>query len=110
MNVRTAVGLLVGAVLCSAAAGDVLLDLNFNSGVDDFGNSTGSLVFGGAGTFLVTFADDDSAGTSGGDADGVHITNANYGNIKVGSATPIRVRNIHQICIRVIIEKESDST
>lgn len=62
----------------------VQLDINFNAGVDDFGMSQGQLVFNGPNGFQVTFTDDDSTGPSG-DADGVHITNMNSGNIKVGS-------------------------
>lgn len=60
-----------------------LIDLNFNSGL----NSQGNLVFNGAGNFQVTLTDDDSNGSEGGQAAGVHITNQNYGNSKVGSTT-----------------------
>ncbi|MCK4627042.1 MAG: hypothetical protein KAV00_17145, partial [Phycisphaerae bacterium] len=63
----------------------VLIDLDFNSGVDSLGNSQGDLVFNGSGAFQVTFTDDDSSGSNGGNAGGVHISNINYGNIKVGT-------------------------
>lgn len=61
-----------------------VLDLDFNSGVDQNGNAEGDLVFTGPGGFEVLFTDDDSDGAFGGDANGVHITNLNHGNIKVG--------------------------
>ena len=61
--------------------------LDFNSGVDSQAHSQGNLVFNGNGGFQVTFTDDGSNGTFGGRANGVHITNINYGNIKVGSST-----------------------
>ncbi|PNY36622.1 hypothetical protein C2E31_12300 [Rhodopirellula baltica] len=60
------------------------LQLDFNSQLDDAGNNQGDLVFNGPRDFQVTFTDDDSAGATGGDADGVHLTNSNFGNIKVG--------------------------
>lgn len=60
------------------------LALDFNSPVDDQGNSNGDLIFNGPNGFQVTFTDDDSNGPSGGDAAGVHITNENFGNVKVG--------------------------
>ena len=56
-------------------------------GVDSFGDSQGDLVFNGLNGFQVTFTDDNSSGSAGGNADGVHITNLNAGNIKVGSST-----------------------
>ncbi len=58
------------------------LDLNFNSGIDSNGNSQGNLVFDGPNGFQVVFTDDGSNGVWGGKANGVHITNLNYGNIK----------------------------
>lgn len=58
--------------------------LDFDSGVDDFGSSSGDLRFTGPGGFEVLFTDDNSAGTS--PAYGVHITNTNPGNIQVGTS------------------------
>lgn len=66
-----------------------LIDLNFNSGQDDLGFSQGNLVFYGAGGLQVTFTDDDSSGGFGGNAQGVHISNENYGNTKVGSTSDL---------------------
>lgn len=66
-----------------------LINLDFNSPVDSAGNSQGDLVFEGLNGFQVTFTDDESSGTHGGNASGVHITNRNYGNIKVGSQTDL---------------------
>ncbi len=63
------------------------IDIDFNSGIDSDGNSQGVLHYTGVDGFEVWFTDDNSNGTFGGDADGVHITNINYGNIKVGSST-----------------------
>lgn len=63
------------------------IDIDFNSGVDNLGKDQGSLQFEGPDGFIVYITDDDSNGGFGGDADGVHITNINYGNIKVGSST-----------------------
>ena len=60
-----------------------LIDLDFNSDL----NSQGDLAFDGAGTFQVVFTDDNSSGSPGGDADGVHVNNINFGNIKAGSPT-----------------------
>ena len=60
------------------------INIDFNSGVDSDGNSEGNLHFEGTNGFHVIFTDDNSNGSSGGDANGVHITNYNYGNIKVG--------------------------
>jgi hypothetical protein len=77
----TSLGLMAGTV--NAAT---LIDLNFNSGTDAQGQSQGNLVFKGADGFQVSFTDDDSNGSKGGNADGVHITNQNYGNKKVGSS------------------------
>lgn len=62
-----------------------LVDLDFNSGVDSFGNSQGTLEFNGIGEFQVSFTDDESNGNLGGNAEGVHITDENYGNRKVGT-------------------------
>lgn len=59
--------------------------LDFNSGKDDVGSSFGELVFVSASGVVVRFTDDGSAGDLGGPVQGVHITNGNYGNIKVGS-------------------------
>ena len=64
-----------------------LIYLSFNSKTDSFEREQGDLVFRGEGNFRVLFTDDDSSGSSGGNADGVHITNQNYGNSKVGSTT-----------------------
>ncbi|MEM8640992.1 MAG: hypothetical protein AAGG51_19595 [Cyanobacteria bacterium P01_G01_bin.54] len=65
------------------AAKAAVLSLDFNSGLSNF--SGGDLSFSDANGFEVTFTDDNSTGSVGGDADGVHITNLNHGNIKVGS-------------------------
>ncbi len=65
------------------ASDTVLLD--FNSQQDDLSQSHGDLVFIGPKGFQITFTDDESNGTSGGNAAGVHLTNDNFGNIKVGS-------------------------
>jgi len=63
-----------------------LIDIDFNSGFDDDGASQGNLIFRGNFGFEVTCTDDDSDGSYGGNAEGVHITNKNYGNIKVGTS------------------------
>ena len=90
-RIRHRVALFAILVCCIAAASeiraDTLIDLNFNSGVDDNGVAQGDLSFSGAGIFKLLFTDDNSNGSSGGDADGVHINNINFGNIKVGSQT-----------------------
>lgn len=62
-----------------------VLSLDFNSGLSN--SSGGDLVFRETNGFQVTFTDDNSNGSSGGNADGVHITNINSGNIKVGHPT-----------------------
>jgi hypothetical protein len=59
--------------------------LDFNSGVDDQGASSGELVFQSEGGLTVRFTDDGSEGNQGGQADGVHITDKGYGNRKVGT-------------------------
>ena len=64
-----------------------LATLSFDSKLDSFARKQGDLVFLGSDDFRVLFTDDDSSGASGGQADGVHITNKNYGNSKVGSAS-----------------------
>ena len=64
-----------------------LIYLSFNNKKDSFGREQGDLVFKGEADFRVVFTDDDSSGSSGGNADGVHITNQNYGNNKVGSTS-----------------------
>ncbi len=61
-----------------------LIDLDFNSGVDSLGNSQGELLFYGGCGLEVVFTDDDSDGSHG-QADGVHINNVGYGNIKAGT-------------------------
>lgn len=71
------------AVVLPASA--TTIDIDFNAGVDSFGNSQGDLRFTGTDGFQVIFTDDNSNGAQGGDADGVHITNTNFGNIKVGT-------------------------
>lgn len=63
-----------------------IININFNSGIDSYGNSNGLLHFAGSNGFEVYFTDDDSNGSYGGDANGVHISNQNYGNAKVGSS------------------------
>ena len=62
-----------------------VLTLDFNSGLSN--GAGGNLVYSGAGGFTVTFTDDDSNGSSGGDANGVHVTNLNFGNIREGHPT-----------------------
>ncbi|MHC4696266.1 MAG: CARDB domain-containing protein, partial [Planctomycetota bacterium] len=63
----------------------VLIDLDFNSGIDDLGSSQGDLFFdSGCGDFSVTFTDDGSTGNHG-EADGVHISDIGYGNVKAGT-------------------------
>lgn len=77
--------LFLGAAVVPATGGTI--DINFNTGVDIHGKSQGILEFHGDGGFVVYFTDDESNGSFGGQAQGVHITNTNYGNIKVGSTT-----------------------
>lgn len=82
--------LIIAAVFLSApfaSRATNIIDIDFNSGVDSQGFSQGVLVFTGIDGFRVTFTDDDSNGSFGGDADGVHVTNINFGNAKVGSST-----------------------
>ncbi len=83
----TAIPFLLLAVMQPQTAPAASLSLNFDSGIDDFGDSQGDLIFQGVGGFQVTFTDDESNGGSGGNADGVHISNLNFGNIKVGHPT-----------------------
>ncbi len=66
-----------------------LLEVDFNAGVDANGADSGQLVFDGADGFAAWITDDGSAGSYGGDADGVHITNLDFGNIKDGHATDL---------------------
>ena len=87
-GVAAGVGLVILTTAVPARAIS-LIDLDFNSGVDSFGDSQGDLVFNGLNGFQVTFTDDNSSGSFGGNADGVHITNLNAGNIKVGSSTDL---------------------
>ena len=75
---------LAGLPSVATLAGPMSLSLDFNSGFDDDGNSQGDLVFRGANGFEVVLTDDGSSG-QGGQADGVHITNKDWGNIKVGT-------------------------
>ncbi len=70
-----------------------IIDINFNSGVDSKGDSEGLLRFDGTNGFQVFFTDDDSTGAQGGDANGVHITNTNFGNSKVGSSDLVLAAN-----------------
>jgi PEP-CTERM motif-containing protein len=70
-----------------------LLDLDFNSGVDSFGNSAGNLVFCGPGSFSVTFTDDLTDGTLGGKANGTQITDLGFGNIKAGTGDLVLAAN-----------------
>lgn len=71
--------------LAAAPAAAVTLDIDFNSGLDNDAGSS-PLVYAGPGGFLVMFTDDESNGT-GGNAEGVHVTNQGYGNSKAGSPT-----------------------
>jgi len=61
------------------------IDINFDTGVDVNGQSSGDLVFRGSAGFEVHFTDDGSSGSHG-SADGVRISNQNDGNIFVGSS------------------------
>ena len=83
------VSIVWGLAPCLNVQAATLLDLDFNSGVDSLGNSQGDLVFNGLNGFQVTFTDDNSSGSLGGNADGVHITNLGAGNIKVGSPSDL---------------------
>lgn len=67
----------VGFANVEVAGTPMLADLDFDSGEDDLGNSTGDLVFYGLGGLEITFTDDDS-----GNAAGVHITTTGSGNAK----------------------------
>mgnify|MGYP001016942226 CR=1 FL=1 len=78
--------LLFLAILSSQADTLNIISINFNSGVDSHGNSNGLLHFTGSNGFEVYFTDDDSNGSYGGNANGVHISNQNYGNAKVGTS------------------------
>lgn len=71
----------------TAHAGVITIDFNVDSGqsTDINGNSSGDLFFTGSDGFQVIFTDDNSSGSSGGNANGVRITNQNFGNIKVGN-------------------------
>ena len=64
-------------------------DVSFNSRVDHRGSSQGDRFFEWPSGFAVRFTDDNSVGSYRGEgqASGVHITNPNYGNVKVGSAS-----------------------
>ena len=64
----------------SCPQGTSTIDIDFNTGVDDFGESQGTLRFTGKNGFVVYFTSDKSNGNHGGLARGVHITNKNYGN------------------------------
>ncbi|XOV85997.1 MAG: hypothetical protein ACFHX7_13610 [Pseudomonadota bacterium] len=78
-----------GAICLIFVAGQLqagIISIDFNSGVDSLGNSQGDLYFTGTDGFQVIFTDDNSNGAAGGDADGVHITNLNYGNDQVGTS------------------------
>ena len=71
---------LTSVAAVSAQALPHTLDIDFNTGAV---NGPGAdLVYSGAGGFTTTFTDDKS-----GNANGVHITNGGFGNIKTGSAT-----------------------
>lgn len=74
------------SLIAGSANGAILLDLDFNSGVDSLGNSEGDLVFNGFNGFVATLTDDNSDGYHGGNANGVHISNTHHANSKVGSA------------------------
>ena len=68
--------------------GTSIIDIDFNSGVDDFGNNKGSLRFTGKQGFVVYFTDDDSTGEQ---ADGVEITNQQAGNCHAaGNCIPVQ--------------------
>ena len=67
-----------GPATSNCPSGTSTIDIDFNKGVDDFGNSKGTLRFTGKQGFVVYFTDDNSNGRS--DADGVEITNMQYGN------------------------------
>ena len=55
----------VAAAAATSQAGAATFDLDFNSGVDSFGNSSGVLLFNGPAGFSVTFDDDGSGATNG---------------------------------------------
>ena len=74
------IGMVILAKSAFAAPQSMFLD--FNSGVDSNGNSEGILQYNGAYGFNVTFNDDGSDGAWGGQANGVHVTNLNWGNEK----------------------------
>lgn len=86
MSQSIAKHLLIGVLLFSSTViNAAVLDIDFNSGLSN--ESGGELTYNGSGGFQVTFTDDGSSGTWGGEANGVHITNRNNGNIKYGSET-----------------------
>ena len=68
-----------GPSTTSCPSGTSTIDIDFNSGVDDFGSSKGTLRFTGKQGFVVYFTDDNSDGGRG-NADGVEITSQQYGN------------------------------
>ena len=67
-----------GPATSACPSGTSTIDIDFDKGKDDFGESKGTLRFTGKQGFVVYFTDDDSNGRS--NADGVEITNQQYGN------------------------------
>jgi len=68
---------ILGLAIAPQSVEALTLNLNFNSGLDDIGNSTGGLVFNGPGSFQTIFTDD----KSGGFPPGIEITTAGPGNL-----------------------------
>jgi hypothetical protein len=66
-----------GPATSECPSGTSTIDIDFNKGVDDFGNAQGTLRFTGKQGFVVYFTDDDSTGNQ---ANGVEITNQQSGN------------------------------
>lgn len=88
LGLSTLVASAVALGSVTAHAGAITIDFNVDSGnnTDIFGNSSGDLYFTGSDGFQVIFTDDNSSGGSGGNANGVRISNQNFGNIKVGDS------------------------
>ena len=61
--------------------------LSFDNVTDSTGKTEGVLEFVDEDSFKVVLDDDNSSGSFGGQANGVHITNLDYGNSKDGHST-----------------------
>ena len=68
-----------------ARAVENTFEVDFNEGEDVNERVEGTLEFHGPDGFIVKFKDDGTDGSSGGTADGTHITDVGYGNNKAGS-------------------------